>query len=195
MNSNHARLCPSPEWAAHMHTDVLPGLCAGVDLGTRMLEIGPGPGATADWFRHRVADLVAVEIDAAAAEALRERFAGTNVEVVHGDASALPFDDGSFDSAGSFTMLHHVPSAALQNRVLAEVLRVLRPGGTLIASDSLASTGLHEFHAGDTYNPLEPASLLPRLQTIGFGAVMVSVDQGLTFRARKPAGTAAPLAG
>jgi SAM-dependent methyltransferase len=187
MNSNHARVCPSPEWAAHMHADVLPALCAGVDLGARMLEIGPGPGATAEWLRHRVADLVAVEIEEAAATALQARFAGTNVQVMHGDAGALPFGDGSFDSAGSFTMLHHVPSAALQNRVLAEVLRVLRPGGTLIASDSLASTGLHEFHEGDTYNPLEVASLLPRLQTIGFGAVMVSVDRGLTFRARKPA--------
>jgi SAM-dependent methyltransferase len=195
MNSNHAMVCPSPEWAAHMHSDVLPPLCAGVDLGARMLEIGPGPGATADWLRHRVADLVAVEIEEDAATALRARFAGTNVQVMHGDAGALPFGDGSFDSAGSFTMLHHVPSAALQNRVLAEVLRVLRPGGTLIASDSLASTSLHEFHEGDTYNPLEPASLLPRLQTIGFGAVMVSVDRGLTFRARKPDEPGPPLAG
>ena len=41
MNSNHARVCPSPEWSEHMYHDVLPGLCAGLDLGTRMLEIGP----------------------------------------------------------------------------------------------------------------------------------------------------------
>ena len=169
-----------------MHHDVLPGLCAGLDLGTRMLEIGPGPGATTEWLRHRVPNLVAVEVEKGAADALRERFDGTNVQVMHGDASALPFDDDSFDSAGSFTMLHHVPSAALQNRVLAEVLRVLRPGGTLIGSDSLPSTQLHEFHEGDVYNPLEPATLLTRLQTIGFGAVMISVDRGLTFRARKP---------
>ena len=169
-----------------MYHDVLPGLCAGLNLGTRMLEIGPGPGAITEWLRRRVPDLVAVEVEKDAADALRERFAGTNVQVMHGDASALPFDDDSFDSAGSFTMLHHVPSAALQNRVLAEVLRVLRPGGTLIGSDSLPSTQLHEFHEGDVYNPLEPATLLTRLQTIGFGAVMISVDRGLTFRARKP---------
>ena len=62
-----------------------------------------------------------------------------------------------------------------------------RPSGRdLAGSDSLPSTQLHEFHEGDVYNPLEPATLLTRLQTIGFGAVMISVDRGLTFRARKP---------
>jgi SAM-dependent methyltransferase len=185
VNRNHAALCPSAEWAAHMHADVLEPLCAGVELGSRMLEIGPGPGATTEWLRHRVEHLVAVEIDPAAAAALRRRFAGTNVEIVDGDAGALPFDDGSFDAAGSFTMLHHVPTDALQNQVLADVLRVLRPGGTLVASDSLASTELHDFHAEDTYNPVDPATLITRLRTIGYGAVTVSVDYGWTVRARK----------
>lgn len=187
VNENHAKLCPSPEWAEHMHTEVLPGLVDGVDLGARMLEVGPGPGATADWLRHRVRTLVAVEIEQEVAARLTERFAGTNVEVHRADATELPFGDESFDSAGCFTMLHHVPTAALQNRLLAEVLRVLRPGGTLVGSDSLASTDLHHFHEGDTYNPVEPAALLTRLQTIGFAAITVSVEWGITFRARKAA--------
>ena len=85
-----------------------------------------------------------------------------------GDATALGYPDASFDSVGMFTMLHHVPTRALQDRILAEALRVLRPGGTLIGSDSLPSDGLHQFHEGDTYNPVEPAALLTRLQTIGF---------------------------
>ena len=106
--------------------------------------------------------------------------------MIDGDASQLPFDSDSFDSAGSFTMLHHVPTAAIQNRVLAEVLRVLKPGGTLLGSDSLPSNELHAFHIDDVYNPIDPTTLLARLQTIGFGAVMISVDYGLTFRARKP---------
>jgi ubiquinone/menaquinone biosynthesis C-methylase UbiE len=186
VNENHANLCPSPEWATHMQREVLPPLVAGVDLGRRMLEVGPGPGATTDWLRHQVEELVVVEIEQAAAEALRERFADTGVEVVNADASALPFDDDSFDAAGSFTMLHHVPSVRLQNQVLAELLRVLRPGGTLIGSDSLHSTSLHDFHVGDVYNPLDPATLLVRLQTIGFGAVTIGVDKNVTFRARKP---------
>jgi hypothetical protein len=56
----------------------------------------------------------------------------------------------------------------------------------MIASDSLPSTALHDFHLGDVYNPVDPASLLTRLQTVGFGAITISVDYALTFRARKP---------
>lgn len=186
MNENHARLCPSAEWAAYLHDEVLPGLTAGLDLGARMVEIGPGPGAATDWLRQHVDALVAVELEQETVKTLRERFADTNVEVVRGDAGELAYDDGSFDSAGCFTMLHHVPTVALQNRVLAEILRVLRPGGWLIASDSLPSSDLHEFHVGDVYNPIEPASLLTRLATLGFGAMTISVDHGWTLRARKP---------
>jgi SAM-dependent methyltransferase len=87
---------------------------------------------------------------------------------------------------GSFTMLHHVPTTARQNQILAEALRVLRPGGVLVGSDSLPSDGLHAFHEGDTCHPVEPSTLLVRLQTLGFGAVMVAVDEVLMFTARKP---------
>lgn len=185
MNANHARLCPSPEWADHMQTTVLPRVVADHDLGGDLLEVGPGPGATTEWLRHRVGRLTAVEIDPGAAELLRARYADSNVTVVQADATALPFDEATFDSAGSFTMLHHVPTERLQNRIFSEVLRVLRPGGVFVGSDSLASTGLHEFHVDDTYNPLEPASLLTRLRTLGFDTVTVSVGRGIIFAATK----------
>jgi SAM-dependent methyltransferase len=84
-----------------------------------------------------------------------------------------------------FTMLHHVPTRALQDALLASALRVLRPGGTLVGSDSLASDALHHFHAGDTYNPVEPAALLTRLQTIGFAEITIMVGERLMFRAGK----------
>jgi SAM-dependent methyltransferase len=186
MNENHAKLCPSPEWAAYLHKDVLPALAEGLELGPRMLEIGPGPGAGTEWLRHRVDHLVAIELEEETVAALRKRFADTGVEVIQGDATSMPLEDGSFDSVGSFTMLHHVPTVTLQNQLFAEALRVLRPGGTMIASDSLPSTDLHDFHLGDVYNPVDPASLLTRLQTVGFGAITISVDYGFTFRARKP---------
>jgi SAM-dependent methyltransferase len=185
MNENHARLCPSPEWAQHIQGHVLPSLAALCDLGDEMLEIGPGPGAATDWLRQRVKRLVCVEYDEDAAKRLAERLAGTNVEVAIGDATCLDIADGSFDSVGSFTMLHHVATTALQQRVLAEAFRVLRPGGAFLGSDSLASDGLHEFHEGDTYNPMEPAVLLVRLQAVGFTEVTLMVDDIVRWVARK----------
>jgi SAM-dependent methyltransferase len=186
MNLNHQKLCPSPEWAAHLHQDILPAVTAGVSLGADLLEIGPGPGAATDWLRGRVERLTALEIDPAAARLLAERFAGTNVEIAVGDATALTDEDESFDSVGSFTMLHHVPTAGLQNQILAQAFRILRPGGVLVCSDSLASNELHLFHAEDTYNPVEPSSVLSRLQTVGFDKITVTVDGVLMFSARKP---------
>jgi SAM-dependent methyltransferase len=188
VNENHQQLCPSPEWAAYIQDEVLPWLVEQVDLGHEMLEIGPGPGAATDWLRQRVKRLVAFEIDGEAARRLSKKFSGSNVEVTVGNGADLPYEADSFDSVGTFTMLHHVPTLALQRSILAEALRVLRPGGVLIGSDSLASTGLHEFHADDTYNPVDPASLLVLFQALGFERITLRLDGIVSFVAYKPDG-------
>ncbi len=185
MNENHAKLMPSPEWAAYIQDEVLPRATAGVELGAELLELGPGPGAATDWLRHRVSRLTAVEQEAEAAARLAERFQGTNVEVVCGDATALEYPDASYDTVATCTMLHHVPTRVGQDRVLAEAYRVLRPGGVFLGSDSLASDAVHHFHEGDTYNPVEPAAFLTRLQMAGFGAITLHVAHELIFIARK----------
>src|SRR5262249_40233071 len=136
-------------WAHYLQTDVLAPLLRRVDLGQRMIEVGPGPGATTNWLREQVGTLTAVEADPAAARTLANRFADGNVEVIVGDASELPDRLSGFDSAASFTMLHHVPTRARQRAVLAELVRVLRPGGVLVGSDSLASDSLRVFHESD----------------------------------------------
>jgi ubiquinone/menaquinone biosynthesis C-methylase UbiE len=187
MNKNHAQLMPSPEWAAHIQDEVLPLATAGVDLGKDLLELGPGPGAATEWLRQRVARLVAIEHEEGAAALLAERYAGTNVEVVSESAASIGFPDSSFDTVATFTMLHHVPTRALQDRILAEAFRVLRPGGAFIGSDSLGSDGLHQFHEGDTYNPVEPSAFLVRLQTVGFTAITMHVSYNLVFTAVKEA--------
>lgn len=184
MNENHA-LCSTPEWAELMETKVLEPLTAGLDLGNELLEIGPGPGAATRWLRHRVTRLVALELDPDAAGRLAEELAGTNVTVQVGDSTRVPFPDATFDSVACFTMLHHLPTQQEQFRTLCEAYRVLRPGGVLVGADSLASQGLHEFHEGDTYNPIDPARLLLFLQAAGFAHVMVSVAEGLRFSARR----------
>ena len=185
VNENHAKLMPSPEWAAYIQDEVLPRAALGVSLGPDLLELGPGPGAATEWLRHRVRRLVAVEVELEAAMRLAERFADTNVEVVRGDAAFLDYPDASFDTVATFTMLHHVPTRAGQDRVLAEAFRVLRPGGVFLGSDSLPSDELHRFHEGDTYNPVEPAAFLTRLQTTGFGAITLMVGHDLIWTAVK----------
>jgi ubiquinone/menaquinone biosynthesis C-methylase UbiE len=176
MNQDH-ELCGSDEWRAHVQEKVLPEVLGSTDLGRDLLEVGPGYGATTDWLRHRVARLTAVEIDAGLAGPLEERYAGTNVEVVRGDATAMSFADSRFTAATSFFMLHHVPSPELQDQLFAEVARVLRPGGAFVAADSVASDALRGFHEDDTYQPIDPASLPARLASAGFTDVQVQVGE------------------
>lgn len=185
MNENHA-LCSSPEWAEYLQTTILPAVVDGVDLGDELLEVGPGPGAATAWLRSLVQRVMAVEYERPAADALARRFAGTNVEVLAGDATELPFPAGSFDSVASFTMLHHVPTAAGQQRLLSEACRVLRPGGVLVGSDSVASDELRHFHEGDTYNPVEPDALRAMLRDAGFCEIAVTLEESIRFVARKP---------
>ena len=187
MNPDHEKLCGSPDWAAHLRAQILPVVTAGVSLGKDMLEIGPGPGAATGWLRERVAHLTVLEADEAAATRLAARYPDSNVTVDIGDARQMPYGDESFDSVGSFTMLHHVPTAAAQYQILAEALRVLRPGGWLAGSDSLASNGLHHFHHDDTYNPAEPSTLLVWLRALGFTPITITVGDVLMFTASKPA--------
>jgi SAM-dependent methyltransferase len=187
MNPDHEKLCGSPEWAADLQAEILPVVTAGVSLGKDMLEIGPGPGAATAWLLERVGHLTVLEADEAAAARLAARYPGGNVTVDTGDAVQMPYGDESFDSVGSFTMLHHVPTAAAQYQILAEALRVLRPGGWLAGSDSLASDGLHHFHHDDTYNPAEPSTLLVWLRALGFTPITITVGDELMFTACKPA--------
>ena len=188
MNENHANLCSSPEWAAYLEEEVLLPLMRDVDLGREMLEIGPGYGAATEWLRHRVKRLTAVEVDREFAGRLAERYAGGNVHVLVGDATNLHQEEGAFDSVGCFTMLHHVPTFDGQRRILSEAHRVLGPGGVLIGSDSVASDALEGFHECDTYNPIDPATLLDLLRSLGFAGITLVLDDNLKFVARKPGG-------
>ena len=99
---------------------------------------------TTDVMRQRVSKLTAIEIDPELAEKLRKRLEGTNVTVVEADATQLPLEDNRFSTATNFTMLHHVPSPELQDKVLSEMCRVLRPGGMIIGTDVVPSGTLDE---------------------------------------------------
>jgi ubiquinone/menaquinone biosynthesis C-methylase UbiE len=156
---------------------ILPWALGDTDLGDDVLEVGPGYGATTDVLSAVVPRLTSVEIDDELAAMLRERFAETpTVEIVNADATALAYPDERFTGAACLTMLHHVPTVALQDRLFGEIARVLRPGAALVASDSLASAELEAHHEGDTYNPVDPASLPDRLSAAGFERVDVKTN-------------------
>jgi SAM-dependent methyltransferase len=160
----------------------------GFDLGQDLLEVGPGPGLTTDILRQQFPRVTSLEIDPRLAVALGHRMQGTNVRVLEGDAAAMPFRDASFTGAVAFTMLHHVSSAPLQDSLLAEVCRVLRPGGTFVGSDSLWSRSFQLFHLFDTMVVVEPNTFTQRLEAAGFTSVSIEVgERAFRFAARSPA--------
>lgn len=187
MNEVHLQLCSSDEWREVVETQILPWALHDVVLGEDVIEVGPGPGVTTEVLSTKIARLTAVEIDPDLAAKLAARMDGTNVEVLEADATALPLDDDRFSGAVSFTMLHHVPTAALQDRLFAELARVLAPGGVLVLSDSVASDDLRSFHDGDTYNPIDPETLPARLERAGFAEIDVQSNfYGFIAHARVP---------
>jgi len=170
--------CGSDEWRQAIREVILPWALGETDLGDNVLEVGPGYGATTDVLSQSVPRLTSVEIDAELAAMLTERFADVpSVQIVHGDATSLQYADASFSGAACFTMLHHVPTVELQDRLFAEVARVLQLGAPLVASDSLASEELKAHHEDDTYNPVDPATLPDRLAAAGFGDVQVKTNE------------------
>lgn len=122
----------------------------GVRPGDRLLDLGCGGGRHAFEAVRRQADVVALDADAAdlkdAAARLAELVegpgeapgeapgnanAGRWAAAVNGDARSLPFSDGTFDRVIVAEVLEHVPD---DERAVAELTRVLRPGGTLAAT-------------------------------------------------------------
>ncbi len=186
MNWFHRQVCRSGRWQRRLEGELLPWALQGVDLGDDVLEIGPGPGLTTDLLRGRAQRLTALETDGGAATALEKRLNGTGVRVVHGDGAAMPFAADSFSAVVAFTMLHHVPTVALQDRLLAEARRVLRPGGVFAGFDGVGSFLFRLIHLGDTYTPVDPDTFGRRLEAAGFADVAVERGRArFRFRATR----------
>ncbi len=185
MNRYHQRLCRSPRWSAYLAGTVLPCALDGVALGPRVLELGPGYGASTRPMAARAGSLTVLESDPRLAARLRAEF--DSVRVVNGDATSIGFGAGAFSAVVCFTMLHHLPDPAAQDRLFAEAARVLRPGGVFAGTDSQPSLRFRLIHLGDTCTPVDPGTLPGRLAVAGFTGIAVAADARLVrFVARKP---------
>jgi SAM-dependent methyltransferase len=176
MNLIHRRLCSSQKWADKV-AERMPAFLDSVDLGDDVLEIGPGFGATTRAMVDRLRRLTCVEIDPDSVRLLKAEFDG-RAEILLGDGADLPFPDGRFSAVVCFTMLHHVPTQSLQDRLFTEAFRVLQRGGTFAGSDGIDSLAFRLVHVGDTYNPIGPDTLPNRLRAAGFADVIVETRGG-----------------
>jgi len=102
--------------------------------GDRAIDSGTGAGTLALALSRLVREVVGVDIVPELLE-LARKGAPENVTFVEGDATALPFETGSFDLACSRRTLHHIahPEAAI-----AELARVTAPGGRVYVDDQIA---------------------------------------------------------
>jgi SAM-dependent methyltransferase len=186
MNLVHRLCCGSNYWARTVEQKLLPWALRDVDLGDNTLEIGPGYGANLRPLIDKTASLTAVEIDGSLALRLHRKY-GDCARIIHGDGTDIRFPDAAFSSVVCFTMLHHVPTPSLQDRLFAEALRVLRPGGAFAGTDGVPSLSFRLMHLADTYNPVPPDGLPDRLRRAGFTDVRVEVVGGeQRWRAVKP---------
>jgi SAM-dependent methyltransferase len=177
MNLAHRRICSSERWAKQVEDELLPWALADVDLGDNTLEIGPGYGAILRVLIDMTPRLTAVEIDTAMAQRL-QRLYGDRARIINADGTDTGLPSDEFSSVVSFTMLHHIPTAELQDRLFAEAFRVLRPGGVFAGSDSVTSLKFRILHFRDTCNTVSPETLPDRLRAAGFRDVDVEVRGG-----------------
>jgi SAM-dependent methyltransferase len=110
----------------------------GLQPGERVLDMGCGAGRHAFEMYRRGADVIALDQDPDELATVSEWFAamrkegtvpaGAEADVKEGDALALPFPDGEFDRVVAAEVLEHIPD---DEAAIAELVRVLRPGGTI----------------------------------------------------------------
>lgn len=130
----------------------------------RALDVGTGAGALALALAPLVREVVGIDRVPELLALGRERAtAFGNVELVEGDATALPFPAASFDLAATLRTLHHVARPEL---VLAELTRVTRPGGRVLVVDQLGAVDPLESLEVDRFERARDSShtrLLPEI--------------------------------
>lgn len=176
MASIEKAFCRSAPWRAFTRRVVVPWALQGSTPEGRALEIGAGSGAMAAEILalHPKLEMVVTDFDESMLAGTRETLArfGERVEIRTADATALPFEEASFDALFSFIMLHHVIK---WEEALGEAARVLKPGGRLVGYDLLNTGPMRTLHRleGSYHRIMELNPLADRLAELSFRPIVL----------------------
>ena len=102
----------------------------GLPQGARIADIGCGSGVFTELLRRAGYSVTGIDISPKLVAVGRTKYPG--LDLIEGDAEALPFQDASFDGVSLCNIVHHFPNP---RKLIAEVHRVLKPGGRFAAID------------------------------------------------------------
>ena len=165
----------------------------GPHFGPDHLEVACGTGTLLDlvlrwrkWKRLPTVHIVGIDYAESMLDGARKRFAGrANIDLRHADAAELPFPDATFDTGNIANSVHCFPDL---DGALRDILRVLKPGGTLAANVLLYPRGRWPLKAiaerinrwgiqkGILYTPYEQGDILRRFLDVGFDLVSDGVS-------------------
>ena len=183
-------VCRSAPWRVMTRRMALPWAMQGLTPTGAVLEIGAGSGAMAEevLVAYPNTTMTVTDYDTAMVSAAQRRLTrfGDRAAVQQADANALPFEDDSFDTVLTFIMLHQ---AVTWEQVLAEAVRVLKPGGTLLGYDLVNGWTARTLHTleGAPFRLICREDLEPALQRLQLERIRVRQNSLLArFSATKP---------
>lgn len=149
--------------------------------GRKMLELGCGTGHWTRFFVEKEFELTATDISDAMLKHAKQK--QLNAAIVKADAENLPFENESFDVVASITMMEFVRD---QNKVLAEIYRVLKPNGYVLLGGLNSNSELAKNVANDSVfknaNFFTRKSLVAKLMQFGNPEVSCGVRFSATFQ-------------
>ncbi len=137
--------------------------------GASVLELGCGKADKTRLVAQTAASVLALEVDAIQLANNQASDAPANIRFEHGGAENIPAADESFDVVMMFKSLHHVPTE-LMDDALAEIRRVLKPGGVAYISEPV--------YAGDFNEILRMFHDEKAVREAAFAAVKNAVSTG-----------------
>lgn len=167
MSKAERAFCRGALWRAS--TRAIVGALPTERLGRDVLEIGSGSGAIAAELSrvHPGLAITATDLDPVMVDTATRRLRGfPNITVMTADATQLPFAVGSFDSVVSCLMLHHIID---WETTIAEIARVLKPGGLFVGYDLVRTPLATAFHRADRspFRLISPAELFDECRRHG----------------------------